>query len=73
MWIYERYDWMHFNWDRDKISALAEKVSANIGFLHGRIASLTEDDRSGASVEILTQDIVSSFRIVDSSFNSQQI
>ncbi|MBO4525110.1 MAG: DUF4172 domain-containing protein, partial [Bacteroidales bacterium] len=46
MWIYERYDWMHFNWDRDKISALAEKVSANIGFLHGRIASLTEDDRS---------------------------
>ena len=73
MWIYERYDWMHFNWDRDKISALAEKVSANIGFLHGRIASLTEDDRSGASVEILTQDIVSSFRIEGISLNTDDV
>ena len=73
MWIYERYDWMHFNWDRDKISALAEKVSANIGFLHGRIASLAEDDRSGASVEILTQDIVSSFRIEGISLNTDDV
>ena len=73
MWIYERYDWMHFNWDRDKISALAEKVSASIGFLHGRIASLTENDRSGASVEILTQDIVSSFRIEGISLNTDDV
>ncbi|MCR5561727.1 MAG: Fic family protein [Bacteroidales bacterium] len=64
---------MHFNWDRDKISVLAEKVSANIGFLHGRIASLTEDDRSGASVEILTQDIVSSFRIEGISLNTDDV
>ena len=40
MWIYERYDWMNFKWDKDKISALAEKVSARIGFLHGRITIL---------------------------------
>ena len=45
MWIYERYDWMHFDWDKNKISALVEKVSAAIGFLHGRIASLADDVR----------------------------
>ena len=73
MWIYERYDWMHFDWDKDKIAALAEKVSASIGFLHGRIASLEEDDRSGASVEILTQDIVSSFRIEGISLNTDDV
>lgn len=73
MWIYERYDWMHFNWDRDKISALVEKVSAGIGFLQGRIASLAEDDRSGASVEILTQDIVSSFRIEGINLNTDDV
>ncbi|MBR5907702.1 MAG: Fic family protein [Bacteroidales bacterium] len=73
MWIYERYDWMHFNWDKDKIAALAEKVSASIGFLHGRIASLADDDRSGASVEILTQDIVSSFRIEGISLNTDDV
>ena len=73
MWIYERYDWMHFNWDKDKISALAEKVSSNIGFLHGRIASLADDDRSGASVEILTQDIVSSFSIEGISLNTDDV
>ena len=73
MWIYERYDWMHFGWDKDKISALAENVSASIGFLHGRIASLAEDDRSGASVEILTQDIVSSFRIEGISLNTDDV
>ena len=73
MWIYERYDWMHFKWDKDKISAIAEKVSAGIGFLHGRIASLAEDDRSGATVEILTQDIVSSFRIEGISLNTDDV
>ena len=73
MWIYERYDWMHFGWDKDKISALAEKVSAGIGFLHGRIASLAEDDRSGASVEILAQDIVSSFRIEGITLNTDDV
>ena len=64
---------MHFNWDKDKISALVEKVSASIGFFHGRIASLAEDDRSGASVEILTQDIVSSFRIEGISLNTDDV
>ena len=64
---------MHFDWDKDKIAALAEKVSASIGFLHGRIASLEEDDRSGASVEILTQDIVSSFRIEGISLNTDDV
>lgn len=73
MWIYERYNWMLFNWDKDKISALAEKVSTSIGFLHGRIASLAEDDRSGASVEILTQDIVSSFRIEGINLNADDV
>ena len=73
MWIYERYDWIRFNWDKDKISALAEKVSAAIGFLHGRIASLAEDDQSSASVEILTQDIVSSFRIEGISLNTDDV
>ena len=73
MWIYERYDWMHFDWDKDKISVLVEKVSASIGFLHGRIASLAEDDRAGASVEILTQDIVSSFRIEGISLNTDDV
>ncbi len=73
MWIYERYDWMNFEWDKDRISALAEKVSAAIGYLHGRIASLAEDDRTGASVEILTQDIVSSFRIEGISLNTDDV
>ena len=73
MWIYERYDWMHFDWDEKKISALVEKVSAGIGYLHGRIASLADDDRSGASVEILTQDIVSSFRIEGISLNTDDV
>ena len=33
MWIYERYDWMHFDWDKDTISALVKKgvVSAYPG------------------------------------------
>ena len=73
MWIYERYDWMHFNWDKDKISTLAEKVSASIGFLHGRIAALAEDDRSGAAVEILAQDIVSSFSIEGIRLNTDDV
>lgn len=73
MWIYERYDWMNFDWDKDKISALVEKVSSSIGYLHGRIASLAEDDRSGASIEILTQDIVSSFRIEGIKLNTDDV
>ncbi|MEE0340083.1 MAG: Fic family protein [Bacteroidales bacterium] len=73
MWIYERYDWMNFKWDKDKISALAEKVSARIGFLHGRIASLAENERAGASVEILTQDIISSFSIEGISLNTDDV
>ena len=73
MWIYERYDWMNFKWDKDRISALAEQVSARIGYLHGRIASLADDDRSGAAVEILTQDIVSSFGIEGISLNTDDV
>ena len=73
MWIYERYDWMHFNWNKDKIASLAESVSSKIGFLHGRVYSLTESDRSGASVEILTQDIVSSFSIEGVQLNADDV
>jgi Fic family protein len=64
---------MNFDWDKDKISALVEKVSSSIGYLHGRIASLAEDDRSGASIEILTQDIVSSFRIEGIKLNTDDV
>lgn len=73
MWIYERYDWMNFKWDKDKISALVEVVSSKIGFLHGRVAVLGEIDRSGASAEILTQDIVSSFKIEGISLNTDDV
>ena len=73
MWIYERYDWMHFNWNKDKIASLVESVSSKIGFLHGRVYSLTESDRSGASVEILTQDIVSSFSIEGVQLNTDDV
>ena len=73
MWIYERYDWMNFSWDRERISALAEKVSSRIGYLHGRVASLADDDRSGAVAEILTQDIVSSFRIEGINLNTDDV
>ena len=73
MWIYERYDWMNFTWDKDRISALVESVSSRIGYLHGRLAALAENDRSGATAEILTQDIVSSFRIEGISLNSDDV
>ena len=73
MWIYERYDWMNFKWDKDRISALVEQTSSRIGYLHGRIASLADDDRSGAAVEILTQDIVSSFGIEGISLNTDDV
>ena len=73
MWIYERYDWMNFNWDKDRISALAESVSSRIGYLHGRVAALAENDRSGATAEILTQDIVSSFKIEGISLNTDDV
>lgn len=73
MWIYERYDWMNFKWDKDEISALAEQISSRIGYLHGRVASLADDDRSGAAVEILTQDIVSSFGIEGISLNTDDV
>jgi len=73
MWIYERYDWMNFTWDKDRISVLVEQVSSRIGYLYGRVASLTENDRSGASAEILTQDIVSSFGIEGISLNADDV
>lgn len=73
MWLYERYDWMNFKWDKDRISALAEQVSAKIGFLHGRVSSLADNDRSGASAEILTQDIVSSFGIEGIKLNTDDV
>lgn len=73
MWIYERYDWMNFKWDKDKISVLLEQVSSRIGYLHGRVASLADDDRSGAAIEILTQDIVSSFGIEGISLNTDDV
>lgn len=73
MWIYERYDWMNFTWDKDRISALAESVSSRIGYLHGRVAALAENDRSGATAEILTQDIVSSFKIEGISLNTDDV
>ena len=73
MWIYERYDWMNFSWDKERIAALAERVSSRIGYLHGRVASLAEMDRYGASAEILTQDIVSSFRIEGISLNTDDV
>lgn len=73
MWIYERYDWMNFRWDKDKISALAEQTSSRIGYLHGRVASLADDERSGAAIEILTQDIVSSFGIEGISLNTDDV
>ena len=64
---------MNFKWDKDRISALTEQVSAQIGFLHGRLSSLAEDDRSGASAEILTQDIVSSFGIEGIELNTDDV
>ncbi len=64
---------MHFNWNKDKIASLVESVSSKIGFLHGRVYSLTESDRSGASVEILTQDIVSSFSIEGVQLNTDDV
>lgn len=73
MWIYERYDWMNFKWDKDRISSLAEHVSTRIGYLHGRMAALAEDDRSGASAEILTRDIVSSFGIEGIRLNTDDV
>jgi len=73
MWIYERYDWMNFNWDKDRISAITEQVSTKIGFLHGRVSCLAENDRSGASAEILTQDIVSSFGIEGIKLNTDDV
>ena len=73
MWLYERYDWMNFTWDKDRISALAESVSSRIGYLHGRVAALAENDRSGATAEILTQDIVSSFKIEGISLNTDDV
>ena len=73
MWIYERYDWMNFTWDKDKVFALAEAVSSRIGYLHGRVAALADDDRDGASVEILTRDIVASFKIEGISLNTDDV
>lgn len=73
MWIYERYDWMNFTWDRDKVFALSEAVSSRIGYLHGRVAALADDDRDGASVEILTRDIVASFKIEGISLNTDDV
>ena len=73
MWIYERYDWMNFVWDKDKISALTETVSTKIGFLHGRISTLAEDEKVRASVEIMTQDIVSSFGIEGIRLNTDDV
>ena len=73
MWIYERNDWMNFVWDKDKISALTETVSTKIGFLHGRISTLAEDEKVGASVEIMTQDIVSSFGIEGIRLNTDDV
>jgi len=64
---------MNFSWDRDRISSITEQVSAKIGFLHGRVASLAENDRSGASAEILTQEIVSSFGIEGIKLNTDDV
>jgi len=64
---------MKFNWDKDRIAALTEQVSAKIGFLHGRVASLADNDRSGTTTEILTQDIVSSFGIEGIKLNTDDV
>lgn len=64
---------MNFKWDKDKIAVLTESVSSKIGYLHGRIAALGEMDRSGAAAEILTQDIVSSFKIEGINLNTDDV
>lgn len=63
MFIHEYDNWPNFRWDADIINALQLKAMHQLGYLAGRMAAIGFDSQMAATVESLTNDVVSSSKI----------
>lgn len=63
MYIYDRKDWPHFIWDKDKLPQLLIQLRHLQGRLIGGMESIGFHNRDEKILEVLTQDVVKSSEI----------
>ena len=72
MWIHERPDWPHCNWDAQRLASPLADVRHSQGRLLGRMESLGFKLRREASLRTLTRDAVKSSAIEGEILNPEQ-
>ncbi len=73
MFIHEVENWTSFRWDTNKLSDTIARVSKAIGFLAGRLSTIGFNNQMFATVESVTQDIVSSSEIEGVTLNTAEV
>ncbi len=73
MYVYQRPDWPHFNWDSESISTLLAEVRHRQGRLVGRMESLGFSLREEATLQILTLDVLKSSEIEGEMLPADQV
>jgi len=73
MYLYEREDWLRFNWNREKITGLLAAVRHRQGHLIGRMEALGFRIREEAILHTLTLDVLKSSEIEGEILDREQV
>jgi len=73
MFIHETDGWAEFRWDTDTINDLQLKAMHRLGYLAGRMEAIGFDNRLKATVEAVTNDVVSSSEIEGVSLDTDEV
>lgn len=73
MFIHELPNWPNFHWDIEIITSLEMDAMHKLGYLAGRMAAISFDNRLAASVESLTNDVVASSAIEGVKLDTEEV
>lgn len=73
MFIHETDNWTSFRWDKDPITELLARINREAGFLAGRLSTIGFDNQMAATVESVTNDVISSSEIEGISLNTAEV
>lgn len=73
MYIHQRKDWPHFQWDKEKLAELLARVRYSQGRLIGRMEALGFALREEAVLQTLTQEVIKSSEIEGEVLNQDQV
>lgn len=73
MFIHDLDNWTDFKWDADTLNSLQLKTMHRLGYLGGRMAAIGFDNQLVASVEAVTNDVVSSFEIEGVRLDTEEV